>query len=640
MCGIVAAYSAGGAAIEPARLHRAMDALVHRGPDGAGAWFSEDGAVALGHRRLSIIDLATGQQPIGNEDGRIQAVVNGEFYGFQKIRADLEARGHRLKTKSDSEILVHLYEEMGVEALRELRGEFAFVLWDGRQKQIFAARDRFGIKPLYVAQFGGAWWFASEVKALFAAGLPAQWDHESVFFDLQFCQEEGRSLFRGVEQIPPGGLMLINAHGARQRRYWDWNYPKEAARAKRNPQEDVERLRELLAESVKLRLHADVPVGVYLSGGLDSSAILGLAATQRTDKIEAFTIAFENGEFNELDLAERTAKTVGVNLHAFRMTEDVLADHYADAICSAEAFTVNMNNCAKYLLSRKVRDAGMKVVLTGEGSDEIFGGYPYLARDQMLYGASGEGREEREARLTALIGGNKIWSAMMSRDPAALSLEAIARINGHVPTFFENQAGRGGKMREFLRPGFLKKFEGLDPMLAAMDRLDYAGQIAGRAPLDQAMYIWAHTYFPSKLLNWLGDRSEMAHSVEGRVPFLDHHLVEAVVQMAPEVKVRGTTEKWVLREAAKPYVTPEIYGRAKFPFFGPPELKGEIWTMMQDVFASKMLEDQPFFDPEIVRLVVGFVPAIDDSTLKSRIFVGLHSVLSACVLQERFRVGV
>src|SRR3569833_201922 len=292
MCGIVALYSR-REPISPAILERATKRLYHRGPDGQHQWISRDGRVGLGHARLSIIDLATGDQPISSEDGRTHIVANGEFYEYESIQRELEARGHHLRTRSDSEIALHLYEEVGAHCVHRLRGEFVFVIWDEKQQTLYAARDRFGIKPLFYAWHNEKLYIASEVKALFAAGVPARWDQESVYNSFSFGGHQMRTLYDGVFMVPPGHYMVVTEKHFQITRYWDFNYPVAGANATSKSEADyIAEFRHVLEEAVRIRLRADVPVGVYLSGGLDSCAVLGLAARLHPAPIQAFTLSF------------------------------------------------------------------------------------------------------------------------------------------------------------------------------------------------------------------------------------------------------------------------------------------------------------------------------------------------------------
>ena len=307
MCGIVAIYHPHGC-VSAEALVRGTAQLHHRGPDGQRHWIAPHGRVGLGHARLSIIDLVTGDQPIANEDGRRQIVVNGEFYDFERIQRELERAGHRLRTRSDSEIALHLYEDVGPHCLHQLRGEYAFVLWDEAQQRIFAARDRFGIKPLFFAWHDGALYLASEVKALFAAGVPARWNREGLFNATVLGGQPTETLYAGVSQLPPGHYMLAGPNGMQIHRYWDFDYPLAAGPAvSRSDDEWAEEFRAALENAVRLRLRADVPVGCYLSGGLDSCAVLGFAARHAAEPIRAFTLAFDQVAYDEEAIAREMA---------------------------------------------------------------------------------------------------------------------------------------------------------------------------------------------------------------------------------------------------------------------------------------------------------------------------------------------
>jgi asparagine synthase (glutamine-hydrolysing) len=619
-------------------LRRATLALHHRGPDGQRQWIAPHRRVGLGHARLSIIDLTTGDQPIANEDESVHVVVNGEFYDYERYQKDLSARGHRLRTRSDSEILVHLYEELGTHALRELRGEFAFALWDERNQLLFAARDRFGIKPLYYAQLGDTLILASEIKSLLAAGVPARWDHESLFQDIHMIADGDRTMFEGVYQVPPGHYLLATPQRFQVVPYWDLTYPTADHPAPvYSEQEHVERMRDALRESIRLRLRADVPVGVYLSGGLDSCSLLGIAASFHNGPLEAFTIAFEEGEFDEGPIAKEMAAHAGANFNVFRMPEDLLADHYADAIWQCETINFNASFVAKYLLSRKVREAGFKVVLTGEGSDEILGGYPHFRQDMLLFGDPDATPEQRAARVRELQLSNRHLGGFGMPVGAALSTDAVGRVLGYVPTWIGNRGIAGKRMSGLLSAEFAAEFPGRDPYQMFLNRIDLP-EGAPRDPLNQSMWLWLKSTFPNKLLNFLGDRMEMAHSIEGRTPFLDHPLVDLVCQMPVSMKVRGMTEKFVLREAAKPFLTDTVYKRQKHPFMAPFELKSRMRQMVEDTLRGPVLGWLPFFDRKAVLAMLDNVPA-GGPEVRGPHFGTLMVLTSICVLHERYKMA-
>ena len=385
MCGIAAILSP-DAPVPAHELHRATTALRHRGPDGEGVWIAPSGRVGLGHTLLAITD-PEGHQPIASEDGRLHIIHNGQFYDYRRIRASLEASGHRFRTRSDSEIALHLYEDLGPACLAHLRGQFAFVIWDEESGVLFAARDRFGLKPLFHAEKEGRLYLASEAKALLAAGIAPSWDSRGVYHALHACPDERISLFGGISQVPPGHFLQADGSGMRLERYWDLPLPPRRSRAAsfrraRHPAPTldgaIERVRDLTEESVSLRMVAAVPVGCLLSGGLDSSAVLGVAASCTDEAVAAFTVGFERRDYDESEGAREAATAAGANHTVVTASDADLADHFADAVFHAETLQYNTHGAARYLLSRGVRDAGYKSVLAGEGADEAFFGYEFL----------------------------------------------------------------------------------------------------------------------------------------------------------------------------------------------------------------------------------------------------------------------
>jgi asparagine synthase (glutamine-hydrolysing) len=648
MCGIVAIFSRRDP-VSPAVVQRATQSLYHRGPDGQRHWISPDGRVALGHARLSIIDLTTGDQPIASEDEQVHIVVNGEFYGFEPIQRELERFGHRLRTRSDSEIVLHLYEDLGAQCVHRLRGEFAFVLCDEINRTLFAARDRFGIKPLFYAFYGETLYFASEVKALFAAGVPARWDAESVYHSVEFGGHQVRTLFDGVFQVPPGHYLLATDKHLQLSKYWDFNYPPARQAGTHgsgngsdgSDAEYAAEFRDALEDAVRIRLRADVPVGCYLSGGLDSCAVLGLAAKHHPGPIRAFTLTFDRAEYNEGEVAREMAATVGAEFFAIPIRQDDLADHFADAIAQAETFCVNAHGVAKYLLSRAVRDAGYKVVLTGEGSDEILGGYAHFRRDMLLYNSQGQDPAEVAFLLADLERLNPVSRGLLLPHGEAGPLHTVKRLLGFVPSWIETFSARSVKMRELLAPQFLEKFgrrEGFRPFLSD---IDVRGQLSGRDPLNQSLYMWAKTGLPTYILTILGDRMEMAHSIEGRVPFLDHHLVEVICSQPVNQKIRGMTEKYVLREAVRDVITDTVYRRQKHPFLSPPatlDPHKRLNALVQETLRGPALASIPFFDQKKVIGLLDGVNAMDEGSLVANDQV-LMLLLSACVLQERLHLA-
>lgn len=598
MCGICAILSFDGP-VDPGDVERGVERLHHRGPDARGFWTSPDGRLGLGHARLSIIDLATGDQPLQNEDGSLRAIVNGEFYDFERIRSELEGRGHAFRTHSDSEILLHLYEEMGPHCLHRLRGEFAFVLWDGRNRQLFAGRDRFGVKPLFFALHGNRLCLASEVKALFAAGVPAAWDLETVYLG-GFLRATHRTLYRGVRCVPPGYYLVARPEGGhRLHQYWDVTYPAGPVMDGRPERDYVEGFRRVFEEAVKTRLRADVPVGCYLSGGLDSCATLGVAALHHAGPVRAFTLQFDGPQYDESEVAQEMAARAGADFVPIPIRQSDLADHFADAVLASETWSINAHGVAKYLLSRAVRDAGYKVVLTGEGSDEILGGYPHFRQDMLSHHTEGQDPEELKRLLQELASGNQVSRGVLLPEGESDPADIVRSMLGFVPTWLDTHTGTVLRLRKLYDDDFLNEHVGKDGFAHLFSSIDVPSRLQGRNAVHAALYLWAKTALPDYILTVLGDRMEMAHSVEGRVPFLDHHVAEYLHGVPVALKIRGMTEKYILREAVKDVITDTVYRRQKHPFLSPPATlhpEEELHTLMQDTLRGSAVDVVPFLD--------------------------------------------
>jgi asparagine synthase (glutamine-hydrolysing) len=641
MCGIVAIYTPHGQVTGDA-LARATARLHHRGPDARHQWIAPHGRIGLGHARLSIIDLVTGDQPIVSEDGRRHLIVNGELYDFPRIRRELEQAGHQFRTHSDSEIALHLYEDQGPDCLHRLRGEFALILWDEARERLFAARDRFGIKPLFFASHQGALYLASEVKALFEAGVPARWSRIGMFNATVMGGTPTETLFDGVSQVPPGHYLLAGPEGIQLHRYWDFDYPQAAApTTDKSDAAWAEEFGAVLDEAVRLRLRADVPVGCYLSGGLDSCTVIGLAARHAPTPIRAFTLAFDQAAYDEAPIAREMAQRANAEFCPIPIRQADLAEHFADAAWHAETMFINAHGVAKYVLSRAVRDAGYKVVLTGEGSDEVLAGYPHFRRDMLLYDNGGLDPAGVQARLAQLEQGNAVSRGMLMPDGESVPLEALRCALGFVPSWMETAAGRLHKMQRLWTDDFKAEFSAESPYSGLLGALDVHGRLLGRAPVNQALYLWAKTALPGYILTVLGDRMEMAHSVEGRVPFLDHEVVELIVRMPVSQKIRGMTEKYVLREAGRAVLTDTVYQRQKHPFLSPPATLNpddRLHEMVHDTLRGSGLQRMPFVDQS---RVIGLLDGLTTLDPGEQVAIDqiLMMLLSGCVLGERFALG-
>jgi len=639
MCGFVAGLLR--RALEPKRLDRALEMLHHRGPDAVGKWIAPDRRWFLGHTRLSIIGLANGSQPIADASGDVQLVVNGEFYGYKAIRERLRAEGCTFKTDSDSEIALHLYLREGMNLGRHLRGEFAAVIADRRNRAMLAIRDRFGIKPLFYAVHEGDVFFASEVKALLALGVPARWNREAVFQEAFHFRPHSRSLFEGIYTVPPGHYAIAQPGEVSLYPYWDQAFPTaaELAADDRSDEEVVRGFRTVLDDAVRERLVADVEVAAYLSGGIDSCAVLGLAQRHMDRPIRAFTLTFADALYDESAFARAQAEHSRASFHPIPATPRALADAYSDAVWHAETPFVNGHGVAKFLLSRAVRDAGIKVVFTGEGSDEILGGYAPFRRDVLLYNSARQDPATVSRLLAELRESNKaVPSLVTSEEEPPASVDAVRRRLGWVPSWIQTFSTMGRRTTELFSDEMASSIAGMNPYEVALSRIAIDERVAGRDPLNQALYLWSTIHLPNFILTFLSDRMEMAHSIEGRVPFLDHHVAEYAAGIPIHMKINGMREKHVLREAARDVLIEPVYNREKHPFATPPAKVGEHDAMLElfsDLFASSMLDDQPIFDAAAVRDLFQKLP---EQTPEERVRLDglLNRVASLTLMHQRF----
>ncbi len=569
MCGILAVFSPKHSSVDPIKLKHAADIMYHRGPDGRNIWHDAKRQIGLGHARLSIIDLHHGHQPLKNQDATCIAVVNGELYDYKRIRAELQADGAVFRTESDSEILLHLWEKYGAECVHHMRGEFSFVLWDARQEVLFIGRDRFGIKPLYFAHHQDTWYFASEVKALKSLGVPLCFESTATMLAFTYGLCDSRTLFDGIEQLPPGHTLLLSKSHSSLKKYWDFNYPLRGETSKIDFQDAVSTVRSHLLESVKLRLGADVPVSVYLSGGIDSSVLAGMAQQVSSYAPKCYTVSFQDANYDELAFARETAQQFHLPLQVVSVSDNDLAEHFSEAIYRSEGLIENPAPIAKFLLSREVHRNGDRVVLTGEGSDEIFGGYPHFRQDVYLHNREGQDPAELKDFQEELTKANALFSGGLMGDFVASGQKDFDTLLGFTPMIYKTISSTSERVLGLFDEFSLvaKKKDSLAKMF--LSSFEINSQMAGRDPLNISMYLWSKSFLINRLLRAYGDGMEMSHSVEGRVPFLDHKLVEFVKTLPTHFKSRGLTDKYILREAAKPFISESIYRRQKHPFSAP-----------------------------------------------------------------------
>lgn len=655
MCGVVAMRSWRGPISEGA-LKRATAALRHRGPHGKRCWVSPSARAGLGHTRLTIND-PEGDQPIASEDGRRRIIANGEFYDFRRIRRTLQAAGHRFRTRSDTEIALHLYEDEFADCVHRLRGQFAFVIWDEEAGVLFAARDRFGLKPLFCARHNGALVLASEAKALFAAGVTPAWDLRGAYHALHACPDERHSLFDGVDQLPPGHVLVASDAGIRVTRYWDLppspRRKRRSKRRRRSPvaepaEEHAERVRELIVEAVELRLDADVPVGCLLSGGLDSSAVLGIAASRVREPVAAFTVGFARKKYDETAGAREAARAAGADHRVETLGDAELADHFARAVWHAETLQYNAHGVARYLLSRRVNRDGYRAVLAGEGADEAFFGYEFLraaagsageaggADDG--FGGAGSPLASRALRRLRVLG--RLLRSSRRADPGVASVSPwLARAASALdasPALFTRLARGLGYLRALAAPDFLREFKGYDLYRAYYRRCRAAARLPKREPARQLLYLWLHSLFANYHL--AADRLDMAHGVEVRLPFLDHRLFEYANSLPLGILAAGPQEKRLLRNAVEPYVPPSVCTRTKRPFWAPPSsgfAANPLHDFVQDTLRGAAMRSVPFVEPAAVVAFLDQLPALPNADRPAADSL-LLMLASAAVLQESY----
>ena len=594
MCGIGGVFNADRQQADRQLLVNMAAIQSHRGPDGFGVECLDDAGIGFCHARLSIIDLneSRGRQPFLTDDGQVLMAHNGEFYDFQRIRADLTAQGVRFRSKSDSEILLRLYQRQGLaQTLPLLRGEFAFALFDRDEDCLYLVRDRFGIKPLYWTLTPEGLVFGSELKVLFAhPAVERRFTSDGLFHQLMQTMVPGSTAFAGVHQVKPGQVVKVQRTGQRlevsQSTYWDVDFPRHDQRDHNLSEADhVAAVRAALLEAVEMRMVADVPVGCYLSGGIDSCSILGLASAVSQSPVKAFTIGFDDARYDESAIAREMADATGAEQDLMRLSGRELYGHMEKTLWHTERTIYNTLAVAKFLMSRHVNDVDYKVVMTGEGSDELFGGYPAFRRDMFLHGLDDLPKDDRESWEQLLQQSNSlVQGAMLAEnqvdDP---DLDAVV---GFTPSCLQPWLACAPLVPELLAEDHRSALESYSPGKAIAEQLD-PEQLDGRHALDKAQYVWIKTMLEGQILTWGGDRVDMANSMEARPAFLDHHLAAAAVQVPPELRIKGKTEKYVLREAMAGLLPEVLYKREKFAFMAPPaHSEPEKWEQMKQLAAD------------------------------------------------------
>ena len=598
MCGIVGICDLGGnRPVAEASIRQMLGMIRHRGPDQFGIYL--DGSVGLGNARLSIIDLSSGQQPISNEDGTLWIVFNGEIFNHPELREELERLGHRYATNCDRETVLHAYEEWGPDSLSHFNGQFAIAIWDTRNRALFLARDRLGVRPIFYTVHDGILVFGSEIKAILAApGVTAAVDPVALDQIFTFWSPlSPRSFFRGIQEVPAGHWMRVQDGQIRVQPYWELTFPEAGEAPVRSKESYKEEFRELLIDATRIRLRADVPVGAYLSGGLDSSTITAIIRNFTSNPLETFSISFTDPVFDESSYQSRMAAALGTDHHVVYATHADIGRAFPDVVWHTETPIMRTSPAPMFLLSGLVREKNFKVVLTGEGADEFLAGYDIFkeAKIRRFWAA----RPDSQFRPGLF---NRIypWLAGLSRGNYAQAFFGMGltetqdpdyshqirwRTTARAKRFFSadlQQSIRAGQQE--LTPFHPKGFETWDP-------------------LHQAQYLEISVFLSQYLLSSQSDRVAMGHSVEGRFPFLDHRMVAFCDRLPPTLKLRGLTEKYLLKEVSREWLPADITDRPKQPFRAPIHrafFNDTPPDYLEELLSPSTLKASGYFNPQAV----------------------------------------
>ncbi len=602
MCGFAGVLDLKGLEeIDRRMVERMADAIKHRGPDENG-WFGEAG-ISIAHRRLSIIDVEGGHQPIFNEDSSVVVIFNGELFDFPEQRARLIEKGHTFRTKADTEIIVHLYEEYGEDLFRHLNGQFAFALFDRRHRKLILGRDRVGICPLHWSRQGDHLFFGSEIKSLLASGAvrpetdPRGLDHIFTFFAIG----RRRTMFKGVHSLLPGRYLRIQLDQSgrpaeiTERQYWDLDFPDMGAED--DPADETALMDEFEAtfrEAVKVRLRADVPVVGYLSGGIDSAAVMAQATEVTGRSLPSFTIKVPHKSFDETDNAMLAARHIGTKPIVLEAGPQLISQMYPRLVSAADSPVVDTACAALHALAGRVHESGYKVALTGEGSDEALAGYVWFKIDKIMRGL-GIGSSQPGATVHRAI--RKMLVPSVSFSEMAHADRQLSGIQAQSPVWHL----MSGTRHRFFSRDFLDSLDGH----TAYDDLELDTERMARwHPLNQSLYVGYKVFLAGLLLNHKGDRVAMANSVETRYPFLDEKLIALMARLHPRWKLRGMRmDKYLLRKVAARSLPHEIALRPKAMFRAPfaDSFVGEDASYVGQLLSEESLRKTGYFDAKAVR---------------------------------------
>jgi asparagine synthase (glutamine-hydrolysing) len=642
MCGIAGFY---GAPQDNGRylavLQKMISALDHRGPDERGLYLQM--GVGLGHARLSVIDLSSGQQPMSDADESLWVTFNGEIFNYLELQKELTARGHLYRTRSDTETILHQYAEDGTACVESFNGDFAFALWDKRRDRMVLARDRMGVRPVYWTIQDGILVFGSEIKALLEfPGVSANIDPLALDQCFTFWFPIApRTPFKGIYELPPGHILIAEGRNVRVQCYWQLNYPDAADDRPMNRHEEeavAEELHALLLDATRIRLRADVAVGAYLSGGLDSSVLTALIRRTASSPLRTFSVGFESAEFDETHYQQEVVRALRTDHQAVLCTQQDIGRIFPDVIRHAERPILRTAPAPLYQLAGLVRQNGYKVVLTGEGADEILAGYDIF----------------KEAKI------RRFWARQPNSSRRPLLLRRLypylAGIQGQSPAYLQAFFGTGlqnpddsffshlprwnltARLKTFFSDDLRDTLQGYD----AIEELRGALPSGYRRwhPLSQAQYLEAAYLLPGYILSSQGDRMAMAHGVEGRFPFLDHRLVEFAARIPPRLKIKALKEKHILRESMRRHLPQIIADRPKQPYRAPDSesfFTGKPPDYVEELLSPKAIARAGYFNPQAVGHLVA--KCRNQACVGSRDNMALVGMLSVQLLEDLFVRG-
>jgi len=617
-----------------------MTPMRHRGPDQSGVYLGDQ--VALGNLRLSIIGLGDGIQPIANEDGTLWIVYNGEAFNYLELKSELIKRGHRFATGTDTEVLLHLYEEHGTACLGRINGQFALAIWDSRKRELFLARDRVGIRPLYYTATADRFRFASEIKGLCAGQGGLQLDLEGLaqVFTL-WTTLPGSTVFQGVQELPAGHYLVVREGAPLPRPERYWGIPGSAAsEAPKRPEEAAEQLRELLADAVRLRLRADVPVGAYLSGGLDSSIIALLVARNCASHLKTFSLGFQAAPFDETKFQRELIEQLQADNRQVSISNQQIRDAFPDTVWHCEIPMLRTAPVPMFLLSQLVRDEGYKVVLSGEGADEILGGYNIFKEAKIRAYWARQPESRRRPLLLERLYPYVFRSPGRERHYLQEFFGLKGRSADHPFFTHEVRWENSRKNLSFLSDDCRGALAVYDPMHRLIPLLP--SDFQERDLLARAQFLEMELFMGGFLLSSQGDRVGMAHSVEMRHPFLDYRMIEFAFGLPSRYKLRGLKEKYLLKRAFAGEIPASIASRAKQPYRAPiRELFAQPASpdYVEELLGESSLRESGYFNPQKVsRLYAKFrgSPADVSSEFQNMALIG---ILSTQLLHQQFVKG-